>query len=164
MTRRDITSRYLGVAALVIALVIAMAVWTPAAGEGSKRFGGYVVHYNAFDTSSEFAPFVGPDVEIRDEPGRGMVVIAVRRTTDDGELEAIEAEVEGTVTNIIGQRERLHFDEVESDGFTSYVADFDLVQLRVGKPRGEFRIEIDPHPPNHGFVLEFEELFAPVGS
>jgi len=132
----------------------AAAVCGEAIAGRSQRFGDYVVYYNAFDAGSRFTPYVAPGVEHDDDPGAGVVIVAVRRPAETS-IESVRADVTGSVSNLLGQRARLDFSEVESDGYVSYVADYDLGQF----PVADFEVRIVARGADRPFELDFEARF-----
>lgn len=157
------------IGAMLLAVLLAAATSADAQAGRSKRFGDYVVYYNAFDAGSRFTPYVAPGVEHVDDPGAGVVIVAVRRprgaaragdagadesaeNAEETTLEPISADVTGRVTNLLGQSAKLTFSQVESDGYVSYVADYDLERF----PDAEFNVHIVPHDDDRPFDLEFE--------
>lgn len=149
---------------LALAAALLAAAWSQDGAGDSRQMDGFVVHYDAFDATSRGAPRMAPGVELRDEFADGVVVIALRRRNSKGALESIGARLEGSVSDILGRRHVLSFEEVRSNDLVSYVAAFDAADLRVGAPVASFRIEVTPDPPHAPFVLEFEERLAPAGS
>lgn len=136
---------------LMLVVLLAAATCGSALAGRSQRFGEYVVYYNAFDAGSRFTPYVAPSIELNDDPGAGIVIVAVRRPKDES-VESVRADVAGRVTNLLGQNEPLTFSEVEDDGYVSYLADYDLERFRTA----DFSLDITPHGADESFDLEFE--------
>ncbi len=103
-------------------LVIALFVGGNAAAESSMRQGDIVVHYNAVPSIS-LAPEVARQYAITRSANRALLNIAVMRRQTDGSDKAIAATLEGSATNLAGQRQELAFREVREGDAIYYLAE-----------------------------------------
>ena len=138
------------------ALLLVLAA-APAFAQSQTAPGGITVHYSALPTL-QLEPEVARSYAITRSAARGLVNVAVRRTTAEGGDQAVAAAVSGSATNLIGQRQALAFREVREGDAIYYLAEprttagealaFELEVLPAGTTvpvRVRFRQEF--HPP-----------------
>lgn len=77
-----------------------------------ERFGDLDVHYVVFNTT-DLSPEMASRYELNRAPDLGLINISGRRPTDDGQTRPVRLELEGSVTNLLGQSQALRFREVE---------------------------------------------------
>jgi hypothetical protein len=94
--------------------------------ENSTRAGDYVIHHNAF-TSTTLSPKMAQLYGISRSGNRGMINISVVK----GELgrlgEPVAAEVEAKLKRLTGQESEIPLREVREDGAIYYIGTFPVV-------------------------------------
>lgn len=105
--------RWRPAAALAAALALLAGVWLqPAVASQFERFGDLDVHYVVFNTT-DISPEMAARYDVTRAPDRGLINISGRRQAGDGTTTAVRLEIEGEVTNLLGQSRPLDFREVE---------------------------------------------------
>lgn len=107
-----------GVAAALAVLVLLFA--QPAIASQFERFGDLDVHYIVFNTT-DLSPEMAERYGLTRSPDLGLVNISGRRIQEDGATTAVRLELQGTVTNLLGQSQPLRFREVEDPGAVYYL-------------------------------------------
>lgn len=133
-------------------IAMAAVVFSVAAvAEQSKTFGDYVVHYNAFNSSS-LSPEIAKRYGLIRGANQGVVNIVVLNK-GDGRDKAAVAKVEGSVRNLLSQRANLSFKEVRDGEAIYYLAGyrFDDQDTLV------FDLQLTPEGANP-LQLEFNQL------
>jgi len=104
-----------------LALSVALlALASAASAEQLRRFGNLEVHYIAF-ASTLLAPEVAERYGIVRAGNRALVNVSARRRQPDGTTSAAPLEVSGRVTNLVGQRRDLSFEEVREPDAVYYL-------------------------------------------
>ena len=121
-----------------------------------RTVGDYTVHYNAL-SSLDLSPEVARSYAISRSENRGLLNIAIRHKTGDGDQPAA-ARLSGEAINEVGQRQTLYFREVRETGAIYYLAE---PSVRPGDNwRFEIEVAIDSGPT---VPLRFsQEFFAPL--
>lgn len=88
-----------------------------------KEFGPYVVHYNAFNSSS-LTPEIAKNYRITRANNIGVVMISVHKKNDDQTPDAVTAMIKGEVRNELFQSSTLEFRELIEGAAIYYVAPF----------------------------------------
>ncbi|MCC5871289.1 MAG: DUF4426 domain-containing protein [Gammaproteobacteria bacterium] len=102
-------------------LLTALALFTPAAiASQFERFGDLDVHYIVFNTT-DLSPEMASRYDLTRAPDLGLINISGRRSQEDGTTTAVRLELEGTVTNLLGQSRPLRFTEVEDPAAIYYL-------------------------------------------
>lgn len=114
-------------------------------------FGGYTVNYNAFP-STTLEPSVAKALGISRASYRGIITISVRM----GPGNPVDAEVKGTVTNLIGQRPRLEFERVKDADSLYYLSEFTIPR---GTDRLTFNISVKPEGTEIKKEIEFKRHY-----
>ena len=130
--------------AVVVMLVLALEF---AKADQFERFGDWQVHYIAFNASVLSAEIAERYGLVRGR-NKGLVNITAVGPTGRGQ----KAKVEGSFRNLLDQRTRLHFREIDDGGTIYYLAAFDFAN-------GEnLRFEISVDLPGHGpETLRFQQ-------
>lgn len=115
-------------------------------------FGEYTVNYNALP-STTLEPGVATALGISRASYRGIVTIAVRK----GANNPVEAEVSGHVTNLIGQRPRLKFQQVKDAQSLYYISEFNIP--RDGNDQLTFNITVQPTGERKKQKIEFKRSY-----
>lgn len=84
----------------------------PAMASQYERFDDLDVHYIVFNTT-DLSPEMASRYDLTRAPDRGLINISGRRVADDGTTTPARLELEGSVTNLLGQSQPLRFREVE---------------------------------------------------
>ncbi len=102
-------------------LLVLAALFAPAAMASQfERFGDLDVHYIVFNTT-DLSPEMAERYGLTRSPDLGLVNISGRRLAEDGTTTAVRLELEGTVTNLLGQSQPLRFREVEDPAAIYYL-------------------------------------------
>jgi len=114
----------------------------------------YVVHYSAINTT-RLTPEVAKLSGITRSKNRAMLNIAVQKKKKDGSFIGVVAQLQGTVTNLIGQQRNLDFSLVTEGSAVYYLAEFFIDD-------GEklyFKINAQPVPNYNGLTVSFNQTF-----
>ncbi len=90
--------------------------------ENSKRFGDYVIHYNAF-RSDMILPEVAKEYGLTRANNRVLINISVLRNVLGTTSRSTSAKVTGHASNLAGQLKKLEFKEIKSETAIYYLAD-----------------------------------------
>lgn len=144
-----------GLLTLALAGLAALLLGTSALAESSSA-GDYTVHYNAL-SSLDLSPEVARSYAISRSENRGLLNIAIRQKTGDGDQPAA-ARLSGEAINEVGQRQTLYFREVRETGAIYYLAE------PAVRPGDTWRFEVEVVIENGPTVpLRFsQEFFAPL--
>lgn len=130
---------------------------SPAVAENSLSVGELTVHYNAL-SSLDLSPEVARQYAITRSAGRGLVNIAVRRGAA-GSAVAVAAQLSGSASNELGQRQSLSFREVREGEAIYYLAE---PRVSAGDTL-EFAIEVRVGADQPPISLRFRQaFFAPL--
>jgi hypothetical protein len=145
--------RGLTLPALLLAALVAAAT---AAAQSIEAPGGLTVHYSAQPTLA-LTPEVARGYAITRSGARGLLNLAVRRARPDGLSDAVAARVEGSATNLAGQRQELSVREVREGDAIYYLA-----EPRIGP--GEtlaFELQVTPQGSAAPILVRFRQEFHP---
>jgi hypothetical protein len=140
---------------LFLALLACTASTTLSAIDDSSRtFADHTVRFSAFN-SSFLSPEVAGNYNITRGKNRGLVNIAVIPLNAGAKLGGQPALVEGSVSNIIAQRQILDFFEVTEGAATYYLAPFrfeneDFLTFKI-------RVRVEPDKPAN--EMSFQRTF-----
>jgi hypothetical protein len=101
----------------LILLLLSAAVIMPAGAEQKRRIGAYDAHYSVVPTL-----FLKPDIAARHGISRGRDRALLNVSVLDRSDTPVQAEVSGTVRNLLGQQLNLEFREVLDGGAVYYLA------------------------------------------
>ena len=128
----------------IVVLVLAMAV---AHADQFERFGDWQVHYIAFNASMLSAEIAERYGLVRGR-NKGLVNITAVGPTNRGQ----KATVKGSFRNLLDQRTRLDFREIDDAGTIYYLAAFDFANAE------NLRFEVTIDLPGHGAeTLRFQQ-------
>lgn len=119
------------------------------------RFGDLLVYHTVFN-SSFLQPDVAANAGLERGPNQGVVNILVQRRTSEGPV-PVDANVSGTVKNLLDQDQSLNFIKVEEEDAIYYVANYSAGQR--GMLRFEVTIQAGDGEPVH--TLRFQQEFHP---
>lgn len=103
------------------ALIVLTTLFAQTAGASQfERYGDLDVHYIVFNTT-DLSPEMAERYGLRRSPDLGLINISGRRLAEDGTTTPVRLELEGTVTNLLGQSQRLMFREVEDPAAIYYL-------------------------------------------
>jgi len=106
---------------LTSALLLLAVLFAPAAiASQFERFGDLDVHYIVFNTT-DVSPEMAERYGLTRSPDLGLVNISGRRLAEDGTTTPVRLELQGTVTNLLGQSQTLRFREVEDPAAIYYL-------------------------------------------
>lgn len=119
-----------------------------------KRVDGYIVYYNAFN-SSFLQPEIAKTYKIPRTGVTAVLNIAIHKANEQNKPDAISANVQGRVRNQLSQFEDLAFREIKEDGAIYYLADFQF------RPQEETDIKISIRVPGRAepIELDFDKKF-----
>jgi hypothetical protein len=137
--------RHLSLALTVLAFLAVL----PATANAQQIFGDYVIHHGTMLTAN-LDPKVARDYDIQRSDHRGLVTVAVRKSTGDGKSKAVRADVRAVAVNLSAQRRELEMKEVDEGQAIYYLADF-----RIDPPE-TVRIELHVQPKGSDEVQVFE--------
>lgn len=127
-----------------------------AQAEQVQRFGPYLVHYNAFN-STFLHPSVAGQYGLSRSKYQGVLNIAVRKDNATGGDAAVKANLSGRVRNDIAQSRDLEFRQVEEGEAVYYIANFSHGEHE----KLDFDIELQPEGRGERQKLKFShEFFA----
>ncbi len=114
----------------------------------------YIVHYSAINTTMltlEVAKASG----ITRSRKRGMLNIAVQKKQKSGKIEGVLAQLDGKVSNLIGQQRTLDFNVITEGAAIYYLAEFFL----DNGERLSFTVNVQPTPQYRGLKVSFDQIF-----
>ena len=126
-----------------------------APNQSPQRFGELVVYHNTFN-SSYLQPEIAAAAGLQRGPRQGVVNIAVQRQTAQGS-EAVDAIIQGTVTNLLQQTTPLEFIRIKEQDAIYFVANYTAGQR--GLLRFEVTVQADAKAPVN--TLHFQQEFHP---
>ncbi len=130
-----------------IAIVVLAFVMALAHADQFERFGDWQVHYIAFNASMLSAEIAERYGLVRGR-NKGLVNITAVGRTGRGQ----KATVKGSFRNLLDQRTRLDFREIDDAGTTYYLAAFDFANAE------NLRFEVTIDLPDHGpETLRFQQ-------
>ena len=114
----------------------------------------YIVHYSAINTTMLTAE-VAKASGITRSRKRGMLNIAVQKKQKSGKIEGVLAQLNGNVSNLIGQQRTLEFNVITEGAAIYYLAEFFLDDGE----RLSFSINVQPTPQYRGLRVSFDQTF-----
>lgn len=118
-----------------------------------KTFGDLQVHYVVLNTT-DLPADVAEQYGIRRADNRGLINISGRRVNDDGTTSAVALEVEGTVTNLLEQRQTLEFEEVRERDAIYYLESL----IFTDRESLRFRLQVTDPATGESHPLEFSKV------
>jgi len=137
--------RHLSLALTALAALVVL----PLNAAAQQPFGDYVIHHGTMLTAN-LDPKVARDYDIQRSDHRGLVTVAVRKSTEGGGSKAVRADVRAVAVNLSAQRRELAMKEVDEGEAIYYLADF-----RIDPPE-TVRIELHVQPKGSKEVHVFE--------
>ena len=138
----------------LIALLFATTVSTSAIAEQKIEDDNYIVHYSAINTTM-LTPAVAKASGITRSRKRGMINIAVQKKQSSGKIEGVQAQLNGIVSNLIGQQRELDFTFTKEGSAIYYLAEFFIDD----GDRLSFTIHVQPVPSYQGLKVSFDQKF-----
>jgi len=114
----------------------------------------YIVHYSAINTTM-LTPEVAKASGITRSRKRGMLNIAVQKKQKSGKIEGVLAQLDGKVSNLIGQQRTLDFNVITEGAAIYYLAEFFL----DNGERLSFTVNVQPTPQYRGLKVSFDQTF-----
>lgn len=139
---------------VLLALMLWLAAALPAGAEQKQVYDGYEVHYAAMLTSdldSEVARIYG----IPRSGKRAFIMVNVRRLDDQGGSHSLSAQIEGTVSNLLGQVRNMKWQEVTEQDAVYSLSHFPI----TNRERTRFQLKIRPADSSQTLPLEFRQEF-----
>jgi hypothetical protein len=145
MYKRSLFSMLLGV-------LVALS-WA-AQAENSQDFGDYVVHFVALSTT-DLAPSVTREYDIRRSKNRGMINIAVLQKMLGTTGAAVPAKVSASATNLAGQKREIDLREIREGTAIYYIGEFPIAHEETLR----FRVLVEPEDQNETHEVNFKQQF-----
>lgn len=124
------------------------------ATESYKVFGDHVVHFNAVPTVDLDANITS-EYEIIRSNDRIMLLVNIRRGTEEGFDVAIPGQVRASATNLTGQLRNLPTREIRESNTIYYIAE---TQIENGETL-TFTVEATPEDMTEPLVVRFQKQF-----
>lgn len=106
---------------LTFVLIVFAALFAQAASASQfERFGDLEVHYIVFNTT-DLSPEMAERYGLTRSADLGLINLSGRRVTEDGTTNPVRLELEGSVSNLLGQSQPLEFREIEESGAIYYL-------------------------------------------
>lgn len=141
------------VRAAVSVVLFACLIPVFAMAQQAKEFNDYVVHYSAF-TADTLHPEVARNYDIRRSPSRAVLNIVVMRK-QDGDTQAVRADVNASAVNLNRQLKRFNMREVIDGEAVYYLADFPVADKEVL----DFTIRATPQGSSQPLEFNFRQQF-----
>ncbi len=138
---------------LIYTLLLSFA-FTGSLHAEEKKVGDYIIYYNAFN-SSFLQPNVAKTYNIPRTGSTGVLNIAVHKSNDKNQPDAVSANVQGRAKNNISQYEDLAFREIKEDAAIYYLADFQFRHQEEMELKVSIRIPGESEP----IELELDKKF-----
>lgn len=139
---------------LSLSLLIFTLISTNVIAEQKIEDDNYIVHYSAINTTM-LTPEVAKASGITRSRKRGMLNIAVQKKQKSGKIEGVLAQLDGKVSNLIGQQRTLDFNVITEGAAIYYLAEFFL----DNGERLSFEINVQPTPQYRGLKVSFDQTF-----
>lgn len=123
--------------------------------QSPQRFGDLLIYHNTFN-SSYLQPEIAAAAGLQRGPKQGVVNIAVQRKTASG-VEAVDAQVKGTVKNLLQQIEPLKFIRIKEQDSIYFVANYTAAHR--GLLQFTVQVQADEQSPTH--TVTFQQEFFP---
>jgi hypothetical protein len=134
--------------------ILLLTLPVSAAAERSQDFGEFVVHFNAISTRF-LAPEVANQYGIRRSPREGLLNIAVLRKIMGSGVEPVVSRVEGSATNLAGQRSALSMRELREGTAIYYIDTFRVNNEETLK----FDLTVTPKDSDETYNVRFRQQF-----
>jgi hypothetical protein len=122
-------------------------------GDGSQRFGDYLIHANALPTEALGAD-MARQYAIERSDRRGMLNVSVQKVAADGSTAAVAATISGVATGLAGHKSPIEIREIPGE-FVSYVGLFEIAPPDTYT----FRLSIKPIDSDRAYELRFSHGF-----
>lgn len=126
----------------------------PASAEQKQVYDGYEVHYAAMltaDLDSEVARIYN----IPRSGKRAFIMVNVRQLKEDGTSDSVSAQIEGTVSNLVGQVRKMKWQEITEQEAIYSLSHFPI----TNRERTRFQLKIRPAGSDKTLPLEFRQQF-----
>lgn len=137
-----------------ISLLVSVLFSASVIAEQKIEDDNYIVHYSAINTTMLTAE-VAKASGITRSRKRGMLNIAVQKKQKSGKIEGVLAQLNGNVSNLIGQQRTLEFNVITEGAAIYYLAEFFLDDGE----RLSFSINVQPTPQYRGLRVSFDQTF-----
>jgi hypothetical protein len=141
----------------LLLLLAALSIALPAhagPGDGSQRFGDYLIHANALPTLALGAD-MARQYSITRSDRRGMLNVSVQKVAADGSTSAVAADISGVATGLSGHASPIEMREIPGE-YVSYIGLFD-----VSPPDTyTFKLSIKPVDSERAYELRFSHGFV----
>ena len=131
---------------------LALLASAAALAEQFVRAGGFEIHYNAFHADAVPAEVAAAHGIVR-SGNRGLVNVTVLTPVEGAVARPTEASVEGSVSNLAGQRQSLAFRAVREADALYYLADFPI----AGEDVYRFTLEVTPAGATRAETIRFDQ-------
>ncbi len=138
-------------ALMLIASPLAMAQAT----SEPQRFGDLLVYRTLFN-SSFLQPEVAANTGLERGPNVGVLNILVQRQTPQGPVH-VDANLNGTVRNMLGQTQNLDFIRIQEDEAIYFVANYRSTQRGVLR----FTVNVQGEEGGQSHEMQFHQEFHP---
>ncbi len=139
---------------ITLMCLLALPAWADR-GEQKQVFGNYEVHYIGL-TTSFLTPEVARAYGIERSGRMGMLNISVLNSADKSDVpQPVEAKVNGTLKNLIGQSKSLEFKEIKETNAVYYVATFRFDEEEVYR----INLQVQPDGVSRSFDVKFSQRF-----
>jgi hypothetical protein len=116
-------------------------------------YGDYEIHYNAF-SSTFIQPDIAQKVGLERSKRKALVNVSVLKVNGN-EKTAVNAIVTGAATNLIQQRQRLDFKEIDEGNAIYYIGQFGFSNEQIMR----ISLQVQPDPNLPAYTVEFEQKF-----
>jgi len=123
-----------------------------AAAEQMTSDGTYEIHYNAFN-STFLQPDVARNYGLTRSKTLALINVSVLKKMPDGSKKPVEAQVTGTVANLIQQSEKLSFSPIKETNALYYIGSYrfaDDQPMRIN-------IQVKPDADKPAYEIRFEQ-------
>lgn len=143
---------------LVLSFVLANFS-TAVFAEQSSSFDEYVVHYNAL-TTDQILPSVARPYGILRSKNRALLNIAVQKKVMGTPVQAVEADVTVTATNLNAQLKNVEMRQITSGADAGSTAIYYIGELPVAhEEMVKFKVSVNPAGSDRLHEFEFEQQF-----
>ena len=144
---------------LVLSYVVAATHLGTVHAEQSSSFGDYVVHYNAL-TTDQILPSVARPYGILRSKSRALLNIAVQKKLMGTPVEAVEAEVNVTATNLNAQLKTVEMRPISSSSGEGSKAIYYIGELPVANEETvKFNVSVTPAGSDQTHEFSFSQQF-----
>jgi len=138
-------------------IILALCVFFVSSGswaEQKKVFGDYEIHYMGL-TTSELDKQVAKIYGITRSRNLGYLMISVLKTGVSDLPVAWNAELEGEMSNLIGQKKSIEFTRIQESSALYFFSTFDFYDENMYR----FHIKVTPEGQDRTFDLKFSQKF-----